>query len=153
EHTPGLERELIGRDRIRIAIAAGDQAQTLVDLRERRWVMEPIGTASREWATQQCRAAGFEPDVQFEAADLIAHVGLIASGHAVGFLPAPARIGAPELLRLVDLPDAPYREIFAAMRAASSTRSGPRVVVASLRAAFVDAAGQAPANAGRLNDA
>ena len=45
------------------------------------------GDAARGWAEQQCRAAGFEPDVRFEAADLVAHIRLIAAGHAVGVLP------------------------------------------------------------------
>ena len=53
----------------------------------RPWVLEPEGTASREWAEQLCRQAGFEPDVRFETADLMAHIRLIRSGNAVGVLP------------------------------------------------------------------
>lgn len=138
EHREGLERELIGRDRIRLAVADTDPAVTLEDLRDRAWVMEPVGTASRQWAVQQCRAAGFEPDVRFEAADLTGHIRLIASGHAVGLLPDLVWDGAPARLRLVDLPGAPHREIFAAMRTASSERIGPRAVCDALRQALAD---------------
>ena len=38
------------------------------------WVMEPRGAASRHFAEQLCRHAGFEPDVRFETADLQAHM-------------------------------------------------------------------------------
>ena len=51
------------------------------------WVMEPRGTASRHWAEQPCRPAGFEPDVRFETADLQAHIRLVESGNAVALLP------------------------------------------------------------------
>ena len=50
------------------------------------------GTASREWAEQLCRDAGFEPDVRFETADLMAHIRLIRSGNAVGPAARP-RVG------------------------------------------------------------
>jgi DNA-binding transcriptional LysR family regulator len=145
EHRRGLEREIIGRDQIRIAVAAGEQVRGLEDLRDRAWVMEPVGTASRQWAVQQCRAAGFEPDVQFEAADLTGHIRLIASGHAVGLLPDLVWVDAPELVRLIDLPAAPHREIFAAMRTASSARAAPRAVCDALRDAFADTTAQSPA--------
>jgi DNA-binding transcriptional LysR family regulator len=143
EHREGLERELIGRDEIRIAVAAHDTAARLEDLRDRAWVMEPVGTASRQWAVQQCRAAGFEPDVQFEAADLTGHIRLIAAGHAVGLLPDLVWVDDPAGVRLVDLPGAPHREIFAAMRVASAERSGPRTVCDALRDAFADTTGGA----------
>ena len=142
EHREVLERELVGRDEIRLAVAEGDPATSLDDLRDRAWVMEPVGTASRQWAVQQCRAAGFEPDVQFEAADLTGHVRLIASGHAVGLLPDLVWVDAPARVRLVELPGAPHREIFAAMRVASSARSGPRAVCDALRDAFADKTAQ-----------
>ena len=57
--------------------------------------MEPADTASRHWAMQLCRSAGFEPDVRFETADLIAHIRLIESGNAVGILPDLVWAGAP----------------------------------------------------------
>ncbi|MEZ5213784.1 MAG: LysR substrate-binding domain-containing protein [Microbacterium sp.] len=102
--------------------------------------MEPIGSAAREWAVQQCRAAGFEPDVRFELADLGAHVALIAAGHAVGMLPDLLWAGADAPVTLTDLPGSPVREIFAASRRASSSRPGIRLVRDALDAAFAAAA-------------
>lgn len=88
------------------------------------WVLEPAGTASRAWATQLCRQAGFEPDVRFETADLVAHIRLIESGNAVGILPDLVWSGEKPGLRLVPLPDSPWRTIFSAARRASAKRPG-----------------------------
>jgi DNA-binding transcriptional LysR family regulator len=82
-------------------------------------VMEPRGTASRHWAEQVCRVAGFEPDVRFETADLQAHIRLVESGHAVALLPDLVWGGGAPSVRLVDLPAHPRREVFTSARRAS----------------------------------
>lgn len=136
EHRAGLERETLGHDRIRVALPPAARALPLTLLRDRPWVLEPRGTASRQWALQQCRDAGFEPDVRFELADLTAHVQLIAAGHAVGFLPDLVWGPADPHLRLVDLPGSPVREIFAAVRSSSTSRGAIRLVRDALRDAL-----------------
>jgi DNA-binding transcriptional LysR family regulator len=136
EHRDGLERRLLGHDRIRLATAPGMRGAGLADLATRPWVMEPVGTAARQWATQQCRAAGFEPDVRFELADLTAHVRLIAAGAAVGMLPELVFAGAAAPVHLAELPGSPRREIFTAMRRGSGARPGIRTVQDALQAAF-----------------
>ncbi len=90
------------------------------------WVLEPQGTASREWAVQLCREAGFEPDVRFETADLMAHIRLIRSGNAVGLLPDLVWAGEAPSVTLVDLPGHPEREVFTSTRHAAAAR--PAVV-------------------------
>ncbi|BDZ54560.1 hypothetical protein GCM10025870_16330 [Agromyces marinus] len=95
---------------------------------DRPWVMEPRGTASREWAEQLCRQAGFEPDVRFETADLMAHIRLIRSGNAVGLLPDLVWAGEPPSVQLASLPADPFREVFSSTRRAASRR--PAVVAA-----------------------
>ncbi len=135
EQRPGLIRVSLGRDPIRLAVPRGGRRSHLEQLADRAWVMEPVGTAARQWATQQCRAAGFEPDVRFEIADLTAHVGLIADGVAVGMLPELVRMPTPGAVELHDLPGAPSREIFVAMRE-SSTRPAILAVRDALRDAF-----------------
>ncbi|MDI9890918.1 LysR family transcriptional regulator [Microbacterium sp. IEGM 1404] len=131
-----LERRTLGRDAIRLAVAHDDPATSLADLRDRVWVMEPEGTAARQWATQQCRAAGFEPDVRFALADLTAHVRLVASGHAVGMIPALVFGGDEPATRSIDLPERPRREIFTAVRRGTADRPGIRAVRAALEDAF-----------------
>ena len=135
-HTEGLDRETLGTDPIHLAVASADPARSLDDLRERPWVMEPAGTAARLWAVQQCRAAGFEPDVRYELADLSAHARLVAAGQAVAVLPDLLWEGAAAPVTLLDLPDLPTREIFSAQRTASQARAGILEVRRALRDAF-----------------
>lgn len=133
-HHPGLDRQVLGTDPLRLATA--DAPSRLHDLAATPWVMEPAGTAAREWAVQQCRAAGFEPDVRFEFADLGAHVSLIASGHAVGLLPDLLWTGGRPPVTLSALPGDPVREIFTASRLASAGRPGIRLVRDAIAEAF-----------------
>lgn len=143
-HVDGLERETLGTDRIRVAVgpraprqrAAARSVGALDDLRDRPWVMEPAGTAAREWAVQQCRAAGFEPDVRYELADLSAHARLVAADRAVAVLPDLLWAGAPAPVSLLELPGRPAREVFTAQRAASKGRAGILEVRRALRDAF-----------------
>ncbi|WP_309619396.1 LysR substrate-binding domain-containing protein, partial [Salinibacterium sp.] len=95
---------------------------SLTQARDSAWVMEPRGTASRHWAEQLCRQAGFEPDVRFETADLQAQIRLIESGHAVAVLPDLVWAGRAPGIRLLELHGEPRRTIFTAARHASASR-------------------------------
>lgn len=135
EISEGVDRTLLGRDPIRLAVPRDDRADGLADLHDRAWVLEPQGAAVRRWAVQQCRAAGFEPDVRFEATDLVSHARLVAAGHAVAMLPDLVWTAGRSSVRLLDLPGSPVREIFAATR--SSSRDSAAVV--AVRGALADA--------------
>ncbi|WP_144792781.1 LysR family transcriptional regulator [Microbacterium paludicola] len=121
----GIDRTLLGHDPIRLAVPPSSRATKLGDLREAAWAMEPQGAAVRQWAVQQCRAAGFEPDVRFDATDLVAHARLVAAGHAAAMLPDLVWTGGRDSVRLLELPGNPVREIFAATR--TSSRDNPAV--------------------------
>ena len=138
----GLDREPLTRDRIALGLpaersgdAAFDRVGTLADAAELPWVMEPEGAASRHWALQACRSAGFEPDVRYETADLQAHVRLVESGNAVALLPGLLHVGASHPLRLVPLEGDPHRTIFTAARASSGGHPALAAVRAALQAA------------------
>ncbi len=135
ERHEGIDYQHLADDPMRIAVAPGSKARVLRDLSDHAWILEPEGTAARQWAVQQCRAAGFEPDVRFEATDLDTHIALIASGHAVGILPDLIWAGHEPPLRLLDFPTRLEREVFTAVRTASSDAPGIRAV----RAALLDA--------------
>lgn len=130
-----LDRSDLAADGIQLATArdpsARVRAATLGAAAGLPWVMEPAGTVSRTWAVQLCRAAGFEPDVRFETADLVAHIRLIASGNAVGLLPELVWAGARPEVDLLPLPGSPRRTIFTSARRSSATSPG---VVAARRA-------------------
>ncbi|HEV7183796.1 MAG TPA: LysR family transcriptional regulator [Leifsonia sp.] len=138
-----LDRVELATDPIRLASSAAPDARitaaSLADTAALPWVMEPEGTAARTWAVQLCRAAGFEPDVRYETADLVAHIRLIRSGNAVGLLPDLVWAGEAPSVRLIDLPGTPERTIFTSARRTSAGRPG---VVACRDALARAAAGQ-----------
>lgn len=135
-HRPDLDRTALGHDPIRLASPPGGPALPLEELADRPWVFEPRGTAAREWAVQQCRAAGFEPDVRYELADLGAHVALVAAGHATAMLPDLLWGDERPPLTLRALPGTPVREIFAASRRSGASRPGIRLVREAIADAF-----------------
>jgi DNA-binding transcriptional LysR family regulator len=115
---PELDREPLCSDQLRLG-ALDSTVTSISTARHSSWVMEPRGTASRHWAEQLCRVAGFEPDVRFETADLQAHIRLVESNHAVALLPDLVWAGETPSVRLVNLPGGPRREVF------TSARLGP----------------------------
>ena len=123
---PELDRQTLTTDAIRLAAPPSGRGQfhpqTIAEALEVAWVMEPRGTASRHWAEQACRRAGFEPDVRFETADLQSQIRLVESGNAVALLPDLVWVGRPTSARLVGLADDPRRTIFTSARKASATR-------------------------------
>lgn len=145
-HYATLDRKILAHDAIRLALPARDDAMpaefhhatSIEAAAGLPWVMEPRGAASRHWAEQACRMAGFEPDVRYETADLQAHVRLVESGNAVALLPDLARSARHRELRIVDLPGAPQRTIFTAMRRSSTQHPG---MVAVRNALHAQAAG------------
>ncbi|RZU66836.1 DNA-binding transcriptional LysR family regulator [Microterricola gilva] len=158
EHRPDLDRVHLVTDVIRLATArrvasrnaaapnqgasgAATDAQAIRTLAEAAalpWVMEPEGTAARAWATQLCRAAGFEPDVRFETADLMAHIRLIRSGNAVGLLPDLVWAGENPTVRLLELPGTPHRDVFTSARRSSAERPGVSAVREALARAVAE---------------
>ncbi|MFT4136439.1 LysR substrate-binding domain-containing protein [Microbacterium sp.] len=135
-----LDRVVLAYDDIMLARAPGtdddpDSVAALWATRHLAWVLEPIGTASRSWAVQLCRSAGFEPDVRYELADLTAHVRLIRSGLAVGLLPDLVWAGERPSVAVTALPGDPRREIFSCARRISAQAPAIRAVRDALAAA------------------
>jgi len=124
---PGLMRADLTSDAIRLAVRRDSAVLRLADTRDEAWVMEPRGTASRHFAEQLCRVAGFEPDVRFETADLQAQIRLAASGNAVALMPDLVWAGGEPDCRLLELPGAPRRTIFTAQREAGLASPAVRV--------------------------
>ncbi len=124
----GLDRVVLATDRIRLASSAAPDARiratSLAAAARLPWVMEPEGTAARTWAVQRCRDAGFEPDVRYETADLVAHIRLIRSGNAVGLLPDLVWADDPPSVALHELPGSPQRTVFTSARRSSAARPG-----------------------------
>ncbi|MGO1316345.1 MAG: LysR family transcriptional regulator [Cellulomonadaceae bacterium] len=120
-----LDRVPLVDDAIRLGVPpAGPlgRIRSIAEARRAPWVMEPGGVASRHWAEQVCRSAGFEPDVRFETADLQAQIRLVESGHAVALVPDLMWLGREPTLTLVDLAGDPHRTVFTSVRSASARR-------------------------------
>ena len=122
-HYEGLDRQVITHDPLQLALPPDDAAgglfadvRSLHDVASMPWVVEQPGAASRHWAVQLCRSAGFEPDIRYETPDLQAHVRLVESGTAVAFLPGLVHGGMQSRVRRLDLAGAPRRTIFTAVR-------------------------------------
>ena len=119
-----LDRVHLTSDAIRLAVPHEGlpPVASLADTAELPWVMEPRGAASRHWAEQICRRAGFEPDVRFETADLQAQIRLIASGNAVALMPDLVWTGRVPSVQLLELEGKPRRSIFTSVRRAGANR-------------------------------
>lgn len=134
-HFEGLDRRALLNDPIQLGVPpAGefDGITRLEDTAELSWVMEPHPAASRHWAEQACRSAGFEPDVRYETADLQAHIQLVESGNAVALLPGLVHGRTSPRVRLVDLPGAPLRTIFTAARSSAAAHPAVEAVRGAL---------------------
>ncbi len=139
----GLVREDLGKDTIHLCtshtgIAA--HATSVADCADFAWVMEPAGTASRHYAEQACRTAGFEPDVRYETSDLQAHLALVESGHAVALMTSLLIHASGPRVRMVDpshngtnAGERAQRTVFAAMRESSTGEAGIGVLLTALR--------------------
>ncbi|RIX30071.1 LysR family transcriptional regulator [Amnibacterium setariae] len=132
----GLDRRPLVQDPLRLLVPVASRVESLADAADAAWVLEPRGAASRHWAEQQCRLAGFEPDVRYESADLEVHMRLVESGHAVAMLPDLVWSGRTAPGRPVLPPGSPERRIFTAAR----TSGADRPAVVALRRALEEAA-------------
>lgn len=134
---PDLDREPLTTDLLRLAVPPSgepwDHIASVEQTADLPWTMEPVGTASRHWAEQLCRRAGFEPDVRFVTDDLEAQIALIESGNAVAILPDLMRVRRRPAVRVIDV-DSRRRSVFTATRAALSQTSAIRACREALAA-------------------
>ncbi|MGO2659934.1 LysR family transcriptional regulator [Mycetocola reblochoni] len=134
-HHDGLIRDELTEDRIHLAVPEGAAIASVADAAELPWTMEPAGTASRHFAEQLCRRAGFEPDVRYVTADLHAQLGLIASGAAVGLLPGLIWSASTAPVARVPIDGENTRRLFTAHRRGSHGNQALAAVRAELGAA------------------
>lgn len=116
---------------------AGDRRALLPRLTTR--VMEPAGSAAREWAERICDAAGFRPNVRFESPDMLVHERLVRPGHAGAFLPDLFWVDRLPAVRLRPLPDNGYRDIICSVRAGTSNHPSVTAATNALQAACSEA--------------
>jgi DNA-binding transcriptional LysR family regulator len=103
-------------DELRLITPARWSEQSLPSLASRPFVMEPVGTTARQWATAACRQAGFEPDARYTTTDLQIHLRLVESGLAAALLPDLSGAGDRHDVAAHRLPGHPGRQIFTTVR-------------------------------------
>jgi len=110
------ERHDLFTDELRLITPAGWSEQSLSSLASRPFVLEPVGTTARQWATAACRQAGFEPDARYTTTDLQIHLRLVESGLAAALLPDLSGAGDRQDVAAFRLRGRPSRQIFTTVR-------------------------------------
>jgi molybdate transport repressor ModE-like protein len=128
----------------------GPQRPALRDLAGVRWVMPPDDAACGQAVRSACRAAGFEPRVQWTSDDMLVLARAVAAGHGVAVLPrlSVAADAAAVEVRALREPRL-ERRLTAVARASTLGRPAVRAVVDALgKAAQIPAAGSARRQSG-----
>jgi molybdate transport repressor ModE-like protein len=89
EGAPGgrIHTTVIGQDPVRGYLPYGMHYDSLDELRNTRWVVEPANSASSQWALRVCRERGIEPLIAYVSSDLLFHLRMVEKGLAAAFLP------------------------------------------------------------------
>jgi DNA-binding transcriptional LysR family regulator len=119
------ERQDLLTDELRLITPAGWSEKSLPSLASRPFVLEPVGTTARQWATAACRQAGFEPDACYTTTDLQIHLRLVESGLAAALLPDLSGATARPGVTAYRLHGRPSRQIFSTVRSGAARH--PRV--------------------------
>ena len=136
------ERHDLLTDELRLITPAGWSERSLPSLASRPFVMEPVGTTARQWATAACRQAGFEPDARYTTTDLQIHLRLVESGLAAALLPDLS--GASDRHDVVahQLHGRPRRQIFTTVRRGAARHPMVQAFTSALKPAIFLAADQ-----------
>ena len=86
QHTRLLDDEMCVILPVAHTHAGGDGPLDLAELAGEVWVEDNAGSATV--LVQAAAAAGFTPDIELEAGDLLGKTALVAAGHAVALVPA-----------------------------------------------------------------
>lgn len=133
--------DVVAEDPIRVAFLRPPEGRepsevTLIDLAGSPWVLEPEGSPGRDWAMAACRQAGFEPRVAHETPDVLVQTQLVASGHAVAFLPDLTWFDREPRFHLRQMAASHVRQIVTTCRAGSHRNPALVAVRGALRQAY-----------------
>jgi DNA-binding transcriptional LysR family regulator len=132
----GLDHVELGPDAMRLAVPPALAGRGLAQLADQRWILEPADTESGRWARALCRSAGFEPDVAFDSTDIVTHIRLVETGHAVAILPDLVWPDRPPQGRELG-----HRRIYTCAREGTRQRPGVVAVRAGLRRVYSNRVG------------
>ena len=138
---PGLEREDLFTEAVRIALPSGHPAAVsggpvaLAELAAEAWATGYPGGGMAALVRRVCNQhGGFEPDVRHETNELTMLLALVAAGHAVTLLPELALIGDTAGVEVRPVADAELtRTLFTAVRDGADRRPALATVRAAIR--------------------
>jgi DNA-binding transcriptional LysR family regulator len=128
------ERHDLLTDELRLITPARWSERSLPSLASRPFVMEPVGTTARQWATAACRQAGFEPDARYTTTDLQIHLRLVESGLAAALLPDLSGADDRHDVVLDRLRSRPRRQIFTTVRRGAASHPSIQAFTTALKA-------------------
>ena len=114
------ERHNLLTDELWLITPASWSERSLASLASRPFVLEPVGTTARQWATAACRQAGFEPDARYTTTDLQIHLRFVESGLAAALLPDLSGASDRQDATAHRLPGRPRRQIFTTVRSGAA---------------------------------
>jgi len=144
----GARTQLLANDELfavfpgngRYAVGEPDTRVRLADLAGVPWAFDPADTAPGQWARNACREAGFEPDVRYEASDLLLQIHLAATGHAAAVIPGLLLAAVPRpAARIMPLAGRPHRRLTTGVRAGAARHPAIRAFREALRQAIREA--------------
>src|SRR5690606_41966742 len=91
------------------------------------------------WGDGICRAAGFEPRVQFESPDPYVHRRLVEQGVAAAFLPAGVAEGLDGAAPVTEFPDDMHRRHITLIRRGTERSPTVSACLAALQVAWNEA--------------
>lgn len=136
----GIETAVIAEEPLVAAVAHDDplaqrDAIALAELRERRLISLPRGSGLRTAFDAGCAAAGFTPQIAFEASGTDALVQLAARGLGVAILPRVVAVAQAQRLHAIALEDPPLRaRMDLAWRASGAGSPAAQALIALARA-------------------
>lgn len=137
----GVHITTLGHDAVRGYLPRPGMDGDLEQVSNTPWVMEPLASASTQWALRVCRERGFEPIVAHESSDLLFHLRMVEMGLAAAFLPDMVlREGGSKLTPSSWLPIDQHRKIHFLVREGSQSRPPLRAVLDAVKNAFTGAA-------------
>jgi DNA-binding transcriptional LysR family regulator len=135
----GVHVSVIGRDPVRGYLPEGKGDGSFEQLQAVPWVMEPLWTASTQWALRVCREIGFEPLIAHESSDVLFHLRMVEAGLAAAFLPdLVVREAGSALVPSPQLPADQHRGILLLTRTGAERHPALTAIRDAVAHAFVD---------------
>ena len=140
---PGVEREDLWRDPVRVVLPADHPAAhrhadavPLAELAGEAWTTGHRETAWQEAVERTCRElGGFDPDIRHRTNDSVTTLALVAGGQGVTLLPELVEPAVSGVAVRAIAEGAVHRTIFAATRAADAQRPSVQALLAAVRRA------------------